>query len=190
MSHNNRALMFNVAVVLNCSAKPRPNKTKKRWTAGNRNTKFAMTSCRYLVAYKHVDGMQGKREIIQQSGGHSARTRLTSPGHAHAPTGRRRGRGPQQAPTSRGRTRRGHRKMQRRASAKAAGAEEAEAESFLRRRREVRGGRRWRGVAWTGSSVDRMGRRIQPKRAWGPRREPAMMIGAWAFRDPACACPR
>ena len=40
-------------------------------------------------------------------------------------------------------------------------------------------------MAWTGSSADRMGRRLQPKQAWGPRRETAMMIGAWAFREPA-----
>ena len=132
--------------------------------------------------------MQGKREVIQQSGGHSARTRLNGPRQARPPRGDDAGedrsrpprlaaaRGEATGKCSGGPARKGGR-----------GGGGGGNPSFVDdESREVRrGGRRWRGVAWTGSSVDRMGRRLQPKRAWGPRREPATMIGAWAFREPA-----
>jgi hypothetical protein len=91
-----------------------------------------------LVAYNRVDGMQGKREIIQQSGGHSARTRLTGP--RHTPHGE----------TTRARTAAGPHVSRLAAgppeNAAAGGREGGRGGGGILRRREVRGGRRWRGV--------------------------------------------
>lgn len=120
--------------------------------------------------------MQGKREMTQQSGV-IARTRLTSPRHTpHGDTTRQARRG-----VSRPHVERPPENAAARAKAAGAGAESFLPSSTTRgqSREEEEDGVEWRGHGsrWTVWAVsNRSGRGAH---------EGAMMIGAWAFRDPA-----